>query len=170
MVCTLNTDPNRNNFSSPEGGCYPNMPREYTDEPGTDHTTGIEMASTMFEGDPDPSAERVMLVLTDGIPNGITSTHGSIRIAQGYQEARWNEYLGPRPHSTTDIKYDSIEACEALWSDLRVHSYVVSFVQDDWFMHDMPQGQGYFQLTSSASALVPIFESIANQLPMAIVE
>src|SRR5690606_26868142 len=42
--CWTNTT---NNFSSPSGGCYPNMPREYTDEPGTDHTTGIEMAARM---------------------------------------------------------------------------------------------------------------------------
>lgn len=159
-----------NDFSSPAGGCYANMPREYTDEPGTDHTTGMEMAAIMFDEDPDPNAFRVMIVLTDGQPNGIGSTSGTIRAAQGYTEDRWREYVGPAPHSGTDIRWDSIQVTSDMWSAARVHTYVVSFVADDWFMHDMPTGQGYYILTDQASALVPIFQEIAGSLPIALVE
>lgn len=170
-TCALNSDPNRNNFGWPvAGGCYPNMPREYTDEPGTDHSTGLEMSARMFDSDPDPSAERVLLMLTDGIPNGIATGHGAIRAGQGYVESRWAEYKGPAPHSTSAIQADSVALAEEMWLDQRVHIYVVSFVQDATFLHDMPQGQGYFTLTNSASALTPIFQQIANSLPVAVVE
>lgn len=169
-TCILNVSPNENNFSSPAGGCYPNMPREYRDEPGTDHTAGLEMASTMFDGDPDPSAERFLLMLTDGIPNGTASTQGQTRAAQGYVESRWREYRAPIPHSTAQIESESVAIAREMWADQRVHIYVISFVQDGAFMHDMPQGQGTYTLTSTASNLVPLFVSIANSLPMAIVE
>lgn len=167
--CTLNASPNQNNFNSPAGGCYPNMPREYRDEPGTDHTTGMGMAWQMFQENSDSGVFKVMVVLTDGQPNGIL-TAGTTRGAQGYTETRWREYLGPIPHSSAAVRTDSIAMTQAMWDEDRVHTYVISFVADDWFMYDMPQGQGYYVRTSSAAALVPIFEDIANDLPLAIVE
>lgn len=159
-----------NDFSWPAGGCWSNMPREYTDEPGTDHTTGMGLAWEMFAEQTDPSAVRVMVVLTDGQPASIGSTSGTARAAAGYKETRWREYVGPAPHSSTDIRWDSIQMTHDMWSALRVHTYVVSFVADDWFMHEMPQGQGYYVLTTNAAHLVTIFEEIANSLPMALVE
>src|SRR5690606_6301802 len=83
-TCSVYTDHRKDNFSNPEGGCYPNMPREYSDEPGTDHTTGIALAHQMFAENPDPSAMRVVVLLTDGVPNGISSGHGAIRATEGY--------------------------------------------------------------------------------------
>ena len=159
-----------NDFSSPVGGCFADMPREYTDEPGTDHTTGMEMAQVMFEEQDDPSAYRAMVVLTDGIPNGISKGHGTIRSASGYSETRWREYQGPAPHSTSGIKSDSVALAEDLYANDEVNTWVVSFVQDDVFMHQMAQGDGYFINTKDASALVEIFQQIANSLPMAVVE
>ncbi len=168
--CSQNASPDQNNFSSPVvGGCYPDMPREYRDEPGTDHTTGMEMAATMFSESHLPTAYKAMVVLTDGYPNGVGSA-GTARGADGYSEARWREYLGPAPHSTAEIKVDSIDLTAKMWSEQRVHTWVVSFVADDWFMHDMVRGDGYFQLTSSSSALIDIFEDIALSMPVAIVE
>lgn len=37
-------------------------------------------------------------------------------------------------------------------------------------MPAMVNGDGYYELTTSASALVPIFEDIANSMPLAIVQ
>ncbi|MDP2316658.1 MAG: TadG family pilus assembly protein [Pseudomonadota bacterium] len=160
----------RNGFTAPPGGCYANMPREYTDEPGTDHTTGIEMARTMFEDEVDPTAFRAMVVLTDGIPNGPSSVHGVYRRQLGFTESRWREYQGPVPHSTTAIKSESNDLTQELYEDLGVNTWVVSFVADDAFMATMPKGIGYYVNTSDSTALVPIFENIANSLPMAIVQ
>lgn len=168
--CAVHSGGATDDFTNPEGGCYPNMPREYSDEPGTDHTTGMDLAWQMFSEEPDTSAVRVMVVLTDGKPASIGSSSGAIRAAAGYQETRWREYVGPAPHSSSDIRWDSIEMTHDMWDDLRVHTFVVSFVADDWFMHEMPTGQGYYVRTSDAESLVPILHDIANSLPLALVE
>lgn len=167
--CNVHGDPNRNNFNYPAGGCYPNMPREYLDEPGTDHTTGMMMAWKMFEDEYDPTAFRAMVVLTDGTPNGLNNP-GTARGNDGYVEERWREYAGPAPRGANTIRAESIRTAEAMWDDLQVHTFVVSFVADDSFMHAMPQGQGYYVNTSDSAALVPIFRDIANSLPLALVE
>lgn len=169
-VCQLNSAPNQNNFASPAGGCYPNMTREYTDEPGTDHTTGLEMARRMFDEEDRAAYYRAMVVLTDGQPNGLFAGNGDLRAAARYSETRWREYIGPVPHTTTQIKNDSVARSQALWDEMRVNTWVISFVQDDPFMPAMCHGDGYYSHTNDASALVPIFERIARSLPLAIVE
>lgn len=173
-VCAVKTggtgkSANANIFTSPTGGCYPNMPREYTDEPGTDHTTGITLARTMFEEEVDPTAFRAMVVLTDGAPNAITSTHGVYRGQLGYSETRWRQYLGPRPHTEAQIKSESNSLTQSMYNELGVNTWVISFRDDQSFMHTMPKGVGYYTRTSDSNALVGIFENIANSLPMAIV-
>jgi Mg-chelatase subunit ChlD len=160
----------RNVFTSPTGGCYPDMPREYTDEPGTDHTVGIKQARTMFSEQDDPTAFRAMVLLTDGIPNGLSSSHGTYRNTLGYSETRWRQELGAVPHTTAQIKSESNTLTQELYDELGVNTWVVSFVQDDSFMRTMPKGIGYYANTSSSAALIPIFTDIANSLPMAIVQ
>jgi hypothetical protein len=161
----------RNNFTtSPAGGCYPAMPREYTDEAGTDHTTGITQARTMFEEQVDPTAFRAMVVLTDGKPNGPAAAHGLYRRQQSYTETRWREFQGTVPHSTAQIRSDSNALTQDMYDDLGVNTWVVSFVAHESFMGTMPKGIGYYANTSDSAALVPIFEDIANSLPMAIVQ
>jgi len=175
--CTLKADtPSgknsaRNNFATANpGGCYPAMPREYTDEPGTDHTTSLIQARTMFEREPDPTAFRALVMLTDGIPNGLTATHGVYRGQLGFTETRWREYRGVVPHTTTQVKNQSNALTQSLYDDLGVNTWVVSFLQDDPFMATMPKGIGYYTKTSNSAALVGIFGDIANSLPMAIVQ
>ncbi len=165
--CSVNTS---NNWVSPPGGCYPDMPREYTDEPGTDHTTGLRMAYNMFQANERAGDFRAMVVLTDGIPNGLSAGHGTIRRTTGYAETRWDEYQGPVPHTAYQIQTESNTLTQAMWDDLQVNTWVISFVQDGAFMATMPKGIGYYELTTSSAALVPIFEDIAHSLPMSIVQ
>ncbi len=172
--CSTNTT---NNFTTPtntstqKGGCYPYMPREYTDEPGTDHTTGMYMAQKMFEEENAATVYNAMVLLTDGIPNGIASGHGTIRTqtATKYTEGRWREYLGTRPHTTSNIQNDAKSLATEMWDEMRVNQWVISFVQDGSFMHDMPKGNGTFTLTSSSSQIITVFQSIARSLPLVIV-
>ncbi len=174
--CTWATGSNKNNFktntsTTTKGGCFSEMPREYQDdEAGTDHTTGLEMCSRMFEAEDNPGVYRAVLMLTDGIPNGTQSTAGTLRAADGYTETRWTEYKAAVPHSTTNIKTDSVALAGDMWDEQQANIWVVSFVQYDSFMESMVQGDGYFTLTSDSSALVDIFEGVANSLPLAIVE
>lgn len=168
--CNVYSSSRRTDYDDPPGGCFPDMPREYADETGTDHSTGLQQARQMFEERADDGVYRAMIVLTDGQPANLGSSHGSTRLAEGYEEERWNEYVGPVPHSASSIRSRSVELAEGLWDDLEVHTWVVSFVADQTFMHDMAQGDGYFVRTNDSNALVGIFEDIANALPLAVVE
>jgi hypothetical protein len=169
--CRLKSGSQRNNFTNPTGGCYPDMPREYTDEPGTDHSTGIRMAQQMFEEAADTGARyRAMIVLTDGRPNGLGGASGTIRASQGYTESRWREYEGPVPRSGNEIRHASIVACEELWDEMRVHTWVVSLVANDWMMPAMAQGDGYYTLTNNSNELAAILAQIVSEMPLAIVE
>ncbi|MCK6502833.1 hypothetical protein L6R53_05450 [Myxococcota bacterium] len=168
--CTLHTGSRENDFSyKSKGGCYPKMPREYRDEPGTDHSTGMLLAKQMFEESLSVADYRAMIVLTDGQPNGLGAA-GVKRGQAGYVETRWREYLGPAPRSTAQIRTASIEAAEQMWDDLRVHTWVISFVADDWMMDQMAQGDGYYVRTSNPADLEPIMAQIISELPLAIVE
>ena len=161
----------RNDFTSPTGGCYPDMPREYTDEPGTDHSTGIILAQQMFEEASSTGAnDRAMIVVTDGRPNGLGGASGTIRAAEPYTEARWREYEGPVPRTGNQIRAASIDATSELWEDLRVHTWVVSLVSHDWMMPAMVQGDGYYTLTSDSNELAAILAQIVSEMPLAIVE
>lgn len=160
------------NTATDKGGCYPKMPREYTDEPGTDHTTGLKMAQTMLTEQNGPTVYNATVMLTDGIPNGILAGNGAIRHtpATAFTEPRWREYMGPAPHSTTQIQTDAVALSNTMWtSSLRTNQWVVSFVQDGAFMHNMVHGNGTYTLTSNSAALVGIFQQVARSLPLVIV-
>jgi hypothetical protein len=162
------------------GGCFPDMPREYQDESGTDHTTGMSLAELMFEEQPDQSAFRAMVVLTDGVPNGL-GAHNQ-RAAAGYTEARWREYQGVVPHNTDDIRTESKALTETLYDDLGVNTWTVAFVKGepdgnpafdaDDFLEEMPTGIGYFTWVDAGSSgdLPAIFEDIAKSLPQVLVQ
>lgn len=170
VACVLKPLAERNDFTNPDGGCYPDMPREYTDEPGTDHSTGILLAQQLYEEAAGGANYRAMIVLTDGRPNGLGGTSGQLRAAEGYVEARWREYQGPVPRSQDDIRDASILASAQLWADLDVHTWVVSLVEHDDFMPAMVRGDGYYTRTDSADELAGIFRQIISELPLAIVE
>ncbi len=168
--CNVYGGTSLDNFDTPAGGCFPDMPREWSDEPGTDHTTGVRMAWDMFDAEMDNTAYRAMVVLTDGYPNGTGSTHGNKRIAAGYSESRWTEHRGVIPHSSTQIKNESVQLCEDMYDVGEINTWVVSFVADDPFMEAMAQGDGYFVRTNDSAVLIDLFQEIADSLPLAVVE
>lgn len=169
--CSVFTDSRRDDFSDPPGGCYPDMPREYSDEPGTDHSTGVLMARQMFEENTGQGARyRAMLVLTDGRPASLGSSSGNLRAADGYTETRWREYRGPVPKSQSNVRSTTIAATNALWDDYRVHTWVVSLIADDSMMHGMVHGDGYYIRTSDEDELEFLFSQIVSEMPLAIVE
>ncbi len=168
--CALNSSPNQNNFDAPAGGCYPNMPREYRDERGTDHSTGVLLAKDMFEARATGVRYRGMIVLTDGRPNALLSRSGTARGTAGYTEDRWTEYLGPVPRTRQEIRDATIQATQDLWDAQRVHTWVVSFIKHDDMMPAMAQGDGYYVLTRDSRELENILTQILTEMPLALVE
>lgn len=175
------TKTNDYSYPDPKGidGCFPNMPRWYSDENGTDHSTGLQMAYNMIDEVTDPShalynpdAYRAVIVLTDGEPNATSSStaSGAVRKSQGYTESRWDYYYDSTGKSVTKVKSSTIALAEDLYDDHEAHVWFVSFVENGSWMESVPQGDGYFTYTNTASDLEDIFEDIAQSLPMAIVE
>jgi Flp pilus assembly protein TadG len=166
--CSVYSGAMLNNFSNPLNGCYPNMWREYIDESGTDHTTGLEMAQTMFLEYDDTDIYRALLILTDGQPNG-TGAHTQ-RASAGYVENRWQFFRTPVRRTTAQVQSDSNTIADMLWQTMEVNLWAVSFIQDAAFLNTAVHGDGYYTLTSTSASLVPIFEDIAESLPTAVVE
>lgn len=165
--CNLFSGSNQNNFNHPSApnGCYPNMWREYRDESGTDHAVGMEMAREMFLKNPDPTAYRAMIVLTDGEPNvmGAHTQRGA------FNETRWEYTVSPYSRNKQNVIDDSQALAAELHTEHEIDIWAVSFVADAHWLEDVAQGSGYYVRTTDANALVPIFEDIAESLPLAIV-
>lgn len=168
--CAVHAGALRDNFTNPPGGCYPPMPREYADEPGTDHSTGIALAQALFEETTGGANYRAMIVVTDGRPNALGADSGATREAQGHVEDRWRQYTGDVPRSQAEIRAAAIASTEALWEGLRVHTWVVSLVADDPMMPQMVRGDGSYTRTDDARHLSGILAHIISGLPLAIVQ
>lgn len=148
--------------------CWPQMPREYKDETGTDHAIGIEMAARMFDEHPDPSVYRAMIVVTDGEPAGVGKHE--LRNSLGHVEDRWRYvYTGERRQSN-DVISESIAIADTVWQTQEVHTWVVSYRQNSDWMRDVVHGDGYFVLATNSNDLVTIFQDIAESLPITLVE
>lgn len=162
----------RDKFVSPAvaGGCFANMPRYYSDEGGTDHQTGMEMARTMFREHPDPFAYRAMIVMTDGIPNSYGSMTGSVRKSQNYNEARFREYKYTGSRSVSQIESGTQSLANTMYTTDGINIWFISFVESASFMSASSKGDGYFTVTPDASALESIFRRIARSLPVTVVE
>ena len=155
-----------NDFSS--GGKYPQMPREYSDEYGTDHAIGLQMANQMFTEIGDSVAYRAMVVLTDGQPNG-TGPH-QLRFDEGYDETRWRSlFVGDR-RSRDEVIAESVTWAKTARADNDAHIWCVSYKADAIWMEDVAQGEGTYVRAASSADLVPIFQDIAESLPLTLVE
>jgi Flp pilus assembly protein TadG len=166
--CTVYSGTSANDFSNPSGGCFPHMWREYLDEYGTDHTTGMEMAKLMFSEVTDPSVYRALVILTDGEPNG-TGPHVQ-RTTDGYVEDRWRWYKTNIQRTTSQVTSETQTLATDMNTSMDVNIWAISFVASASWMTSVDQGDGYFIRTSSSSALSGIFEDIAESLPIAVVQ
>lgn len=167
VQCSLKSGAAINDFTSPDGGCYPDMPREYRDESGTDHSVGMLMAEQMFDSASTGAVYRAIIVLTDGQPNG-TGAHLA-REAAGWEETRWNEIMA-EGKTTEQVRTESVATAQRLWDDKAVHTWVVSLESYQPFFEDMAQGDGYFIRTDNSGELAAIFAQIISEMPLALVE
>lgn len=159
-----------NNFNNPPGGCFPNMPRYYLDESGTDHTVGIELARQMFQERPDPYAYRALIVLTDGKPVSYSARDGTARDRSGYEETRFREYRHAGGHTGAQIEADTVTDARAAYGVDNINVWFVSFVEYKYFMEEAAQGDGYFDLAGTASEIIEIFDQIGRSLPVTVVQ
>lgn len=176
----------------PGPGCQPAMPHYYSDEGGTDHTTGMTMAQIMFQDQyvrdydggggasvvvDDPLAYRALVVLTDGRPSSYGRTwRTQDRNGSPYETKPASDmvrdhelYLYSGSRSVNAIKRDTRSLAQDMWTNDQTNIWFVSFVANESFFADSSKGDGYFTVTRNSSDIVPIFEEIARSLPLAIV-
>lgn len=166
-----------NMFDFNDGGKRPAMPREYCDEPSTDHSVGMHMGWQMLAENDDPLAYKAMVVLTDGNPvsrnslwmrdyhkNNIVGSYGK------YEESRFRIYEGPKTASVSNIKSATLDVADDMWDADRIHVWFVSYEATTSYLSDIPQGDGSFFFTTNEAELVPIFRDIANSMPLVIVK
>ncbi len=163
---------NRDNFTA--GQCFPNMPRYYSDEGGTDHATGMEMALTMFSERHNPMAYRALVVLTDGEPYEWDQSYrypaGAVWTRGAYVEP-YRQYTAPETgRDEGEIEAATEDVANRLWDEHEANVWFVSFKYDRDYFHVVPKGDGYFSKADTASEIEPIFVQIARSLPSAIVE
>ncbi|HNC95258.1 MAG TPA: hypothetical protein PKW90_03975, partial [Myxococcota bacterium] len=166
-ICYQPTRMNNWTVVGAAGGCFPNMPHYYSDEAGTDHTTGMSMAEQMFQDHLDPTAYKAMVVLTDGEPYGY---NGNVTIRE---QTRWTEpfreYKYPGAHYTPEIERDTPVVAQRIYNNLGVNTWFVSFRDDRPFMASSVTGDGWYAHTTNAADIIPIFQEIARSLPVSIV-
>jgi hypothetical protein len=153
IACALHGGPRANDFSDPAGGCYPNMPREYRDEPGTDHAVGLSMVSSMFALAPHRAENRRVILITDGQPNQIGASSGQTRLAQGYIETRWRQWVGPAPRTADDIRLAASSEADLLYEQHGADINAISAVVDDPILAGMARGEGEAAVASSQDQL-----------------
>lgn len=142
-----------------DGGCYPLMPRSYTDEAGTDPSVGLAMAHAWITESPGEGAGAAVVV-TDGVANGLTERNGEARAADGYVETRWPEYVGAVPHSTAEVEADSAALTAEILSTTGYSTWVVSVGQPAAYLDAMATGDGEHVDVDDAAGLVVALPSV----------
>lgn len=149
--------------------CRPTVPFEFSDESGTDHAIGMELATQLFAEQPDPSVYRAMIVVTDGQPAGV-GAHVRRR-ALGFVDTRYDFiYAGDLTRSRGQVIAATLDYSDLAWRNDEVHTWMVSYRQDDAWLRDVPKGDGYFVRATNAADLDDIFRDIAESLPVTLVE
>ena len=161
--------------------CFPNMPREYKDENGTDHAVGLEMASIMLDEVDTYGAFNAAILMTDGNPAG-TGAHKQ-RVDAGYREDRWRYVQagrgllspGSAPAQGTRFSGDEVvdntlKQASAMHARNNVNLWMISFVNHHERLSTAPTGRGYYVNTKDPNEIAPIYIDIARSLPMVVVE
>jgi hypothetical protein len=150
-------------------GCFPAMPRAYSDEDGTDLALALARAAALL-GDPGltpPEARAVLVVSRDGL-DPIGPAAGTARAASGFVETRFPETTSAAGRSEADLIDDAEAAAAALWSSLRAHLWVVTITGGPE-LGGLPQGEGTLSEELDAVAVQARLPALASALPLGVV-
>ncbi len=162
-------DPVVDDFSTPPGGCYPEMPRRYSDEAGMDHSVGMAMARAAHTGAGGAIGYRAMLMITRHAPTAVPVGVGTERANDLYTEARFTEAVGTIPKDPTSIRSDAEAEAAALWGE-RVHSWVIAWDATDTVFENLATGDGWAWEVTPAEDFHELAVAVASAMPIAVVE
>jgi hypothetical protein len=145
------------------------MPRQYSDETGVDHTTGILMAQTMFLENSDPSVYKAMVLVTAGRPVAYGAS-GGVRQATSFVDTRFRNYKRIGAHTAAQMESEIPVLTQQLYQSLGVNTWFLTYLNTRSFMTSSPKGDGWYNLASTRTDIVPMMEEIAKALPVAVME
>lgn len=107
--------------------------------------------------------------------SGVLIGSGPPYTGANWGETRWRTFGRATAHDAATIRADAVSLTNGRGADLRVNQWIVSFGPgltgtNLAMMNGMTRGDGYYTNTTTSAGIIPIFESIARSLPMAVVQ
>lgn len=170
VECTYHTGGAADDFTSPDGGCYADMPRAYVDEAGVDPSVGLRNAEALFAASSAASRFRGVVLIMGNNPAAVPATAGDQRVGDAYSEVRWTQFDGGANPVLDDIGTASVASAGRLWTQLQAHTWVVALHADHAMFAASAHGDGYAVQTNTASNATALLRQVVAELPIAIVE
>lgn len=166
--CVVHASPPlEDDFTAPAGGCYPALPRVYSDEDGTDIGLALDHAGDQWVT--SPSATRAVVMVTRLGIGAIGAAAGTARAAEPYAEARFPERTSAAGQSSGDLALAASTAASTLHATYDAHVWVVTLgalVDVD----GVAQGDGVAYQAADAADAASRVEGIATALPLGVVQ
>jgi len=169
VACAVHTGGSEDDFSTPSGGCYPDMPRLYSDETGWDASVAIDDVRTRIVGQASASEVRAIVVLAAGDPGAISGSAGTARAADAYTETRFPESVGTAPRSQTDVENAIRASTLAAWTNEGTHVWVVTLDTASTFYPTAVRGLGTYTDVTDPADLDDALLDIVASLPVGVV-
>jgi hypothetical protein len=154
-------------FLRPRGGCYPTMPRLYSDETGVDPAPALDLARRMLsEVDGGTPGTRALLVVAATGVAEVPETTGRARARQRYAEQRMRESLVTGPRSSARIVREAVDAARRLATGAQVATSVLGVGDGRGFVPGLAQGGGVSLDSPDAGALSDMLSQVADRWPL----
>ncbi len=170
--CTVHTGGSLDDFSSPAGGCYPDMPRVYSDEFGLHPGRGLRSALEQFQTSGSTGTVFVVIYLTDTpfSASSIPANAGDARAADGYTETRFVQVDAvAAPTDLATVLTETVNDADAIGTQ-GGHLWVLTFNTSDGAFDALPQGLGWREEVASSADLPTAMTQILAALPVGVVE
>ena len=168
--CTVSTGSTEDDFGSPSGGCYPDMPRRYSDEEGSDLSVALDLARAQFIAEATTPTVRHVVVFMHNTFTAVPSDAGTARGADGHVEGRFTEVIGTIPNDVVSIGSQSQTSSDALWSESRASIWVNLYNHNDAGYAALLQGDGWIVDSAATGDTADLIGAIVGASPVGVVQ
>lgn len=168
--CTVASGSVEDDFNSPSGGCYPDMPRRYSDEAGSDLSVALDLARAQFIAEATTPATRNVAVFMHKPFTAVPSDAGAARTADSYVEGRFTEVVGLIPNDVVSAAGQAQTSSDALWSESRASLWVTLYNLSDTGYTALVQGDGWVVDNATTGDTADLIGAIVGASPVGVVQ
>lgn len=166
--CTVHTGAQTDDYTTPPGGCYPDMPRRYSDEVSLDLGNALALARSRLQSPPLTHRRGTLAVL--GQPYGnLPTTVGEARALDGFVEGRFAEQASSVPAGSADLQDRAETAATSGWEDLGVDLWLLPVNTLEPQYDTLPQGRGWRLDVADPGSLAPALREVVSTQPVGVV-